>query len=173
MSSIEDFALYYSQTSKTVPMLEGYAGTDVVEWHGRVERQLQGYIREFSEVKNHEYTDKLREFLRIWRDNQLTGSINIETVNTLLASADLFAVDGWKLQDYFSHLRDNLRKLKASAEELPVLPPGEEPEGGPEMSPRGAPRGVTPGEPSQDFGPQREAPGTLDQQVEQPEEAQP
>ena len=156
---VEDYELYWSlaNTSRP-PLLEAWAGTDVVGWQGTIERQLNNRVSEYEQAKNNDYATKLREYLRIWRDNPFTGSVNIETVNTLLSAADVLAVDGWKLNNYFSELRDNLRKLKAAAEQLPPIPTE-----GPK--PRNSPRMVsqsTPTPPSTEFGPQREAPTELE-----------
>lgn len=109
-------------------LLESFRGVDIVAWQGKIERQLSQYVNENAEARNFVYADKLREFLKVWRDHTLTGSINVETVDLLEAAAAQLAVDPWRYQNYFSNLRDQLRKLKASVEELPVdgiIPPNE------------------------------------------------
>ncbi len=124
-------------------LLEFYRGVDIVSWQGKIERQLQKYVDEAVESRNHVYADKLREFLKTWRAHQLTGSINVETINALETATAQVAVDPWKYQDYFGNLRDQLRRLKASVEELPmndVVPPEE--------------RGPGAGAPPDDFGPE-------------------
>ncbi len=99
---------------------EAYKGTAIVGWQGRIERQLQDFVSENTEARNYEYADKLRAFLELWRQNSLNGSLNVETIETLLAATQVSAVDTWRYQGYFSNLRDQLRKLKASVEELPL-----------------------------------------------------
>ena len=69
--------------------------------------------------RNFVYTDKLRAFQKIWRENEITGSLNRETLNALKTACDVLAVDSWTLANYFSNLRDQLRKLIASEEALP------------------------------------------------------
>lgn len=103
----------------TPVVLESYAGTQVVQWHGRIERQLVNLLGDADKGRNWDYANKIREYLKIWRNNELTGSINRETLDTLKASADILAVDSWNLASYFSNLRDQLRVLVASEEELP------------------------------------------------------
>jgi hypothetical protein len=142
---------------------ESRLGTDIVDWQGTIERQIVKKIEEYEESKNPDYANKLREYLKVWRANTLTGSVNVETLNVLLSATDMLAVDGWKQSDYFSNLRDRIRVLKAEAEQLPPVPdeaPG----------PRNKPRLVgqsTMGAPSTDFGPQREKPGELKEPGEQ------
>lgn len=139
------------------PVLEAFKGTQIVAWHGKIERQLQDYVSENVEARNHAYADKLRALLQIWRDNPLTGSINVEVINSLLTAAQVLAVDEWRYRDYFSNLRDSLRQLKASVEELPntdeVPPEMRGPSSSPPSSfgpteeppPGGAPPGEEPG----------------------------
>jgi hypothetical protein len=110
------------QTFSGQPIKEAYKGQDIVQWQGRIERQLTGFIADAERDSNFGYGDKLREFLRVWRDNAYTGSINIETTEVLLAATDMLAVDTWRLASYFGSLRDQLRRLKASTEELPSMP---------------------------------------------------
>lgn len=139
---------------KAPPVCEAYQGQEIVAWHGRIERQLMDDIEEYEAARNPGYADKLRAFLQSWRQHQITGSINVETLDALLTAAEVLAVDPWKMQNYFSNLRDQLRKLKASVEELPVdafsaarespappmgPPPGPEPE--PEGAAGGGPAG--------------------------------
>lgn len=132
---------------KQPPLMEAYRGVDVVAWQGRIERQIEMYVDENQESRNYVYADKLREFLKTWRANTFTGSINVETIDVLEAATAQLAVDNWRYQSYFSNLRDQLRKLKASVEELPfddVVPPEQRsPESGP---------------PVQDFGAEEKAP---------------
>lgn len=102
------------------PMLEAYRGTDIVQWYGSIEGQLARKEAEYRAVKNNVYADRVHEFLKTWRDNELTGSVNVEDVDVLEAASAQNAVDTWQLQDYFRNLRDQLRRLRASLEELPT-----------------------------------------------------
>ena len=100
-------------------LLEAYSGTAIVQWYGNIERQLGRLLDDAEKGRNWPYADKVREFLRIWRDNEITGSLNRETLDILKSAADVLAVDSWNLKNYFSNLRDQLRKLIAS--ELPPI----------------------------------------------------
>ena len=99
---------------------EYYSGQETVDWQGRIERQLIKHIEEYEAAHNTGYADKLRAFMQMWRQHPLTGSLNVETIDALSSATEVLAVDPWKLQNYFSNLRDNLRKLTASVEELPM-----------------------------------------------------
>lgn len=99
---------------------EAFKGTQIVAWQGKIERQLQAMVSENTEARNHAYADKLRAYLELWRANPLNGSINVETIQSLLSGAEVPAVDDWRYNNYFSNLRDKLRELKASVEELPM-----------------------------------------------------
>lgn len=139
---------------------EAFKGTAIVGWQGKIERQLQAMVAENTEARNHAYADKLRAYLELWRSNPLNGSINVETVDSLLSGAEVPAVDDWKYSNYFSNLRDKLRELKASVEELPMtdeVPPDQRaPSSSPPASfgpteeppPAAAPTEVTVEEPS-------------------------
>jgi len=100
-------------------MPEAWSGVAIVQWYGNIERQITRMLEEQEGSRNFPYADKLREFLRIWRDNEITGSINRESLEILKTAADILAVDAWNLNNYFSNLRDQLRKLLASEEQLP------------------------------------------------------
>jgi len=119
---MRDYESYvYGGDRRPVLLGEMYSGQDIVAWHGRIERQLMDNIEEYEAAKNPGYSDKLRAFLvDVWRLHPITGSINVETLDALLTAAGVLAVDPWKMQNYFSNLRDQLRKLKASVEELPL-----------------------------------------------------
>lgn len=103
-----------------VEMLEAYSGVDIVAWYGNIERQLINMENDYEAVKNGAYVDKIHTFLGTWRDNEISGSVNREVIEVLLAATSQLAVDPWKLANYFSNLRDQLRKLIASMEELPL-----------------------------------------------------
>lgn len=141
---------------------EAFKGTSIVTWYGKIERQLDGFVNENEQARNHNNADKLRSFLRLWRENKIDGSLNIEPVENLLAGTEVSAVDPWKYNNYFSHLRDQLRKLKASVEELPVgseVPPEQRaPSSSPpssfgptETPPAGAAVAAEPGAPAEEL----------------------
>jgi hypothetical protein len=98
---------------------ETYAGTAIVGWHGKIEGQLVNHIADAEKGRNFVYADKLREYLKIWRANEITGSINRETLETLKAASDMLAVDNWTLDSYFRSLSIHLKVLIASEEQLP------------------------------------------------------
>lgn len=150
-------------------LLETYSGTSIVQWHGKIERQLVNMLADAEKGRNFPYADKLREFLKVWRSNEISGSINRETLETLKSASDMLSVDTWNLASYFSSLRDQLRVLIASEEELPrgvdmnqndpfagagggggappmspAFGPEEEPPPGEEEMPPGGPEGEVP-----------------------------
>lgn len=101
-------------------LLEAYSGVSAVSWYGSIERQLVSMESTYKSARNEAYATKIHTFLQTWRDNEITGSINRETIEILEAAAEQLAVDPWRLANYFSNLRDQLRKLLASMEELPL-----------------------------------------------------
>jgi hypothetical protein len=101
-------------------LLEAYSGVSAVSWYGSIERQLVGMEQTYKSARNEPYAVKIHTFLQTWRDNQITGSINRETIEVLEAATEQLAVDPWRLANYFSNLRDQLRKLIASMEEMPL-----------------------------------------------------
>jgi hypothetical protein len=120
MSTVHDYesqAIAGIRISSYLP--ETYSGTSIVQWHGKIERQLVNMLGDAEKGRNFTYADKVREFLKIWRSNEINGSINRETLETLKSAADMLSVDTWNLASYFSSLRDQLRVLVASEEELP------------------------------------------------------
>lgn len=136
-------------------VLEAFAGTAIVMWHGKIERQLVNLLTDAEKGRNYTYADKLREFLKIWRANEITGSINRETLEVLKSAADILSVDQWNMSAYFGSLKDQLRVLIASEEQLPrgMEEPGNEPTAGGMGGAGGAPPM------SPDFGPEEEPPG--------------
>jgi hypothetical protein len=120
VTSFEYLAELTARRPRKPAILEAWKGTQVVAWYGSIERQLSSLQREAVAAENKDAEAKLQAFLRTWRDNELTGAVNVETVNALKAGAEVLAVDRWNLSNYFSQLRDQLRKLKASLEELPM-----------------------------------------------------
>lgn len=134
---------------------EAYSGTSIVQWYGNIERQLARMLDENESTRNYVYADKLRQFLKTWRDNEVTGSLNRDTLMILKTACEQLAVDAWNLDDYFSNLRDQLRKLLASEEELPR---GDgEPDGKMTGPGGGSPGGSLPPL-SPEFGPEKEMP---------------
>jgi hypothetical protein len=121
MSAFHDYESYgvLDFNHQDAVLLEAYSGTAIVQWYGNIERQLGRLLEDAEKGRNWPYADKVREFLRIWRDNEITGSINREQIDILKSASDVLAVDSWNLKNYFSNLRDQLRKLIASEEELP------------------------------------------------------
>lgn len=99
---------------------ESFTGTSIVGWYGKIRDQLINMLNEAEKGRNFVYADKLREFLKIWRANEITGSINRETLEPLKSSAGLLGVDKWKLSAYFNSLNTELSKLIASQEQLPA-----------------------------------------------------
>lgn len=122
----EDFAYSAMTVELTVPLLEAYRGEKIVSWYGAIERQLEKMVKDAEGAQNWPYADKVRKYLEIWRSNPITGSLNVETLEVLKSPLEVLAVDSWNLANYFSNLRDRLRQLVASEEELPRLPAGEE-----------------------------------------------
>lgn len=136
---------------------EAFEGTKIVAWQGDIERQLGVLLKDAESSRNWDYADKLRKYLEIWRGNEITGSLNRETLETLRAATEILAVDSWTLSSYFAPLRDRLRVLIASEEQLPRgidMDQNDAMMGGP--SGRGAP----PMSPS--FGPEKEKPPGLE-----------
>ena len=157
MSTAHDYeSLGFINWIRTSPCIcETYSGKAIVKWHGKIEGQLKNLLDDAEKGRNYPYADKLREFLKIWRANEITGSINREVIETLKAAADMLSVDNWDLGSYFQNLRDELRVLLASEEELPrdvdmnqndpYAGGGGAGGGGPPMSPSFGPEGK-PGE---------------------------
>jgi hypothetical protein len=147
MAGLRDSGLY-------VP--EAYDGTKIVQWYGNIERQLTRMLEENEAARNFVYADKLRTYLKTWRENEITGSMNRETLQILKAATEQLAVEPWNLGNYFSNLRDQIRKLVASEEQLPrvATEPGEKMAG----PGAGAPSGATPPL-APEFGPEEKPPG--------------
>jgi hypothetical protein len=166
----ETLAWHEARSVKYPPVLEAVRGTQVVEWYGRIERQLVDMVNRFQTTRNFANKAKAQEYLQTWRQNELTGSVNVDTINTLLSAASQLAVDEWGDSNYFASLRDKLRMLKAGQEELPPIgDEGDQPSG---PRPRSAASSVSPMGTSQDFGPEPEPGENVDQEgkVVEPEE---
>jgi len=117
MKTLHDYESF--QYIGNQPLTEVWSGVAIVQWYGNIERQVTRMLEEQEGSRNFPYADKLREFLKIWRENEVTGSLNRESLEILKTAADMLAVDAWNLNNYFSNLRDQLRKLVASEEQLP------------------------------------------------------
>jgi len=145
---------YLDLSTRRAELVEAFAGTAVVAWHGKIERQLVNLLNDAEKGRNYTYADKLREFLKIWRANEITGSINRETIEILKSAADILSVDQWNMSAYFGSLKDQLKVLIASEEQLPrgMEEPGNEP-----MAGMGGGGGAPPMSP--DFGAEKEPPG--------------
>ena len=157
--SYEYLAEMQARRPKAPTLLEGWRGTQIVTWYGSIERQLVSLHRESQAAENKEAEAKIYAYLKIWREDELTGSINVESVRTLKAGADMLAVDQWNLGNYFSQLRDQLRRLTASLEELPAE--GFDATAASSFSPRNAPVRLEPpstGEPDLGLPPDPEQP---------------
>ena len=114
-----DSIAFIQESSRNWPLTEVYSGEGIVGWHGNIERQLDRMLTTYDAARNQPYVDKLSAFIKIWRNNPMSGSINVEDIEKLLGGTEVLAVDNWHLKNYFSNLRDQLRKLKASEEEMP------------------------------------------------------
>jgi hypothetical protein len=137
---------------------EAYSGQSIVNWYGNIETQLQAKLDDQEASRNYENADRLRAFLNTWRENEITGSISIDSIEPLKAAAEQQASAKWNMRNYFSSLRNQLRKLVASEEELPRGTEGglDPMSGGGGGSMGGAPPM------SPDFGPEESAPGDLE-----------
>ena len=147
----------YGQDRSLPHVLESYKGTDIVQWYGTIERQLNDKIRQAENNRNTVYTDKLRAFAKVWKNHELTGSVNREDVDALSSAAEMLKEDPWNQANYFSNLFTQLKRIIASVEELPMAAP--EDMGGDVAAnlPGGASSaGSTP----PGFGPEDEVPGS-------------
>jgi hypothetical protein len=143
--------------SREVPPYLGevLSGPQVVSWYSMIEDFLQRKLDDQEAARNHENADRLRAFLNTWRDNELTGSISIDSLKPLKAAAEQQAAVKSPLRPIFSSLLRNLRKLVADEE---ALPRGIDTDAVDPMS-GGLGSGAPPMSP--DFGPEDEAPGDL------------
>jgi hypothetical protein len=124
MRDYDSLAVMGAQLSHVTPcLLEVYSGGDLVVWQGNIERQLQAMAEKAANVGNRDYERLIKQFLAQWKENALTGSLNIDTLQKLKLSAEWAAEYPWTFNNYFSVLRDQLRKVIAvTGEELPVMP---------------------------------------------------
>ena len=131
-SDYESMGFRDLRVHKPESLNEAFAGTAIVKWQGNIERQLVNLLGDAEKGRNYPYADKLREFLKIWRGNEITGSLNRETLEILKSASDILAVDQWDMSAYFSSLKDQLKVLIASEEQLPrgMEEPGNDPMAG-------------------------------------------
>ena len=122
MNSYEDLAFLESLPDAPACLYEAWRGTDLVKWQSRLLVQMEDLLAKYQKMRNHDYANKLAEILKVWKANELTGSINVEDVKILQAACGQLAVDDWKLQKYFRNIETNLRAIIASEEELPRTP---------------------------------------------------
>jgi hypothetical protein len=125
---------------------EAFRGSDIVVWHGTIERQLVDLVEKYRSEKNTPDASKVDQFLQTWRAHKITGSLNIDEIIPLETASAQLAVDVWKSATYFGSLRDRLRQIIASEQELPRIT----------VQPK-APR---PQPPTGRFAAQKEEPGT-------------
>src|SRR5579864_8825440 len=71
-----------------VPILETISGPAIVSWYSMIEDFLQRKLDDQEAARNHENADRLRAFLNTWRENELTGSVNIDDLKPLKAAAE-------------------------------------------------------------------------------------
>lgn len=161
--SYEDFAVSGANLHPRGYLVEAFQGQEIVGWYGSIERQLTRMLEENEASNNYVYADKLRQFIKTWRENEITGSLNRDVILVLKSATEQLAVDAWNLSNYFSNLRDQLRKLLASEEQLPRGDSGlDDKMGGPGG---GAPGGAMPSL-SPEFGPEEGAPSDLSGDVQ-------
>lgn len=100
-------------------MLESYSGSSIVRWYGNIEKQILDFISKYEQGRNQVYVTKLQNFLQTWRQFPLDGGINRETLDPLQVACSTLGVDPWQCANYFISLRDSIKELIASEEELP------------------------------------------------------
>ncbi len=147
-----------------VPLLETISGPAIVSWYSMIEDFLQRKLDDQEAARNHENADRLRAFLNTWRENELTGSVNVDDLKPLKAAAEQQAAVKSPLRPIFSSLLRNLRKLVADEE---ALPRGIDQNAVDPMS-AGLGRGAPPMSP--DFGPEEEPPPGMGGEGEMPPE---
>ena len=156
MRSFQSYEDMAAVTDSSLYLPEAYQGDRIIQWAGNIERQLSRMMEENEASRNFVYADKLRQFIKTWRENEITGSLNRDVLVVLKTATEQLAVDNWNLGNYFSNLRDQLRKLIASEEQLPRVDTEQDDKmAGPGG---GAPRSSTPPL-VPEFGPEKEEPG--------------
>lgn len=151
--SFEDMARA-NEASETAPVLEAFSGSAIVRWYNTVKFGLKEKIAKQEANRNQEYAALLRTYSNLWDENAITGSMNVETLKLLKASAMPYATMDWNEQKYFIGIVTSLDELLADQE----APPG-----GVDMDqnmPMAGGGGSTPPM-GTDFGPEETAPPGL------------
>jgi hypothetical protein len=157
----ERFTPSYNEVPELI-LAETIGGSQIVSWYSMIEDFLQRKLDDQEAARNHENADRLRAFLNTWRDNELTGSVNIDDLKPLKAAAEQQAAVKSPLRPIFSSLLRNLRKLVADEE---ALPRGIDQNAVDPMS-AGLGRGAPPMSP--DFGAEEEPPPGMGAEGEMP-----
>lgn len=151
---------------------EAYRAADMVTWYGRIERQIADMLDAARDDNNEQSIDFLRTIHGKWVDHPIDANMNIEDLEALETAVAWPAKLEWQHKNYFSVLKDQLRRVIASTQELPTVPGGggKEDRGGPTAS---ASASATPPEeleaPNQQFGAE-ETPGEGEQPPEESED---
>lgn len=151
-------------------LLEAFNGPSVVRWYNTIKFKLAEMIRKQEANRNEPYAKLLREYYKLWVENPITGSLNVETFQMLktgkvtpdeergypvkgggLGAADKLASMDWDLASYFQGLSSSLDVLIADAE----VPAGE---GEGEINAPMAGGAGSSMPPLSDFGPQEKEP---------------
>ena len=146
----EDIA-WINSAQDTAPTQEAFSGSAIVRWYNTIKFGIKEKIAKQEANRNQEYAALLRTYANLWDQNAITGSMNVETVKLLKASAEPYATMDWNEQKYFIGIVTSLDELLADQE---ALPNGVDTEqnmpmagGGGSMPPMGT-----------DFGPEQNAP---------------
>ena len=137
-----------------VNLLEQFSGTDIVEWWHKIYDQLIKQEQEADKARNFTYVDKLRSFRKVWQDNKIDGSINVDPLNALYSAASVLGADTWNLASYFRTLATSLDVVIQSEQQLPRGVDMSQNE--PMLNPGGGGGGAPPMSPA--FGPDEEPP---------------
>ena len=93
MNTHQDYESWGRTDWTQVRVCEAYQGSEIVGWYGAIERQIQRMLDEAEKGRNYPAESKLRGFLNLWRDNEITGSINIEDLKPLEAATNMLSLD--------------------------------------------------------------------------------
>lgn len=145
---------------------EAYRAADMVTWYGRIERQITDMLDAARDDNNVQSIDFLNTVRGKWLDHPIDANMNIEDLEALETAVSWPAKIEWQHKKYFSVLKDQLRRVLASTQELPTVPM-DQGKGG-----KGQPGGARASAsvknfeaPSQQFG-QEEVPGEGEAQPE-------
>lgn len=148
--SYEDWAA--ASVIEPYDLLEAFAGASIVAWSTKIRYKLLKMADDQDKNRNAEYAQLIRNFLNTWQANQITGSINRDTLEILKAAAEPLSLMKWNQASYFQGLVGSLDELIADQEQLPTGVPTDqnnEFQGGAGLS--SPPLG-------DEFGPQKEPP---------------